>query len=177
MSSIRASVHQQQGAFAIEMAFVLAFLVTLFLFSADLSQQVLNRAKLDRVSYSLVNLVKERQRFYAEREPLSRADFLQIQEIAARLLHKSTAEEQDQFGISVQSLVEGTQVSFSKTFAGDTPCVPDNNISTLSELVPENDAGKRFPLYQVTLCMTSSSWYDKAIGQHLISATSVMPGR
>ncbi|WP_169628182.1 tight adherence pilus pseudopilin TadF [Ferrimonas futtsuensis] len=167
----------QGGAFAIEMAFVLAFLVTLFLFSADLSQQVLNRAKLDRVSYSLVNLVKERQRFYEGRVTLSLEDFKQIRDIAARLLHKSQVEEQDQFGITVQSLVEGSQTSFSKSFAGETSCEPENSIASLSALVPENDEGKRFPLYQVTLCMTSSSWYDRVIGQHLISATSVMPGR
>ncbi|WP_417347719.1 tight adherence pilus pseudopilin TadF [Ferrimonas sp.] len=169
--------NRQEGAFAIEMAFVLAFLVTLFLFSADLSQQVLNRAKLDRVSYSLVNLVKERQRFYEGRIALSQADFLQIRDIAARLLNKSQVEDREQFGITVQSLVEGNQTSFSKSFAGDTACEPDNSIASLSALVPENDEGKRFPLYQVTLCMTSSSWYDRAIGQHLISATSVMPGR
>ncbi|WP_035415954.1 tight adherence pilus pseudopilin TadF [Ferrimonas kyonanensis] len=169
--------NHQRGAFAIEMAFVLAFLAMLFLFSTDLSQQLLNRTRLDRVSYSLVNVVKERTRFYAGREPVSQQDFDQLTQIAARLLARESVELSDSFGIALQSLVDGQPVRFSKSYLDALPCLPEQDIQALTELVPENDAGKRYPLYQVTLCLNSQAWFDKAAGDHLLASSSTMVGR
>lgn len=167
----------QQGAFAIEMTIVLMGLAALLMFGADLSQQVLSRAKLDRMSYSLVTLVKERQRFYQGREALSQADFNQVDQIAARLLGKQSNEQRGQFGITVQSLIEGRQTSYTRSLGDNTPCQPKHNLTALTELVPTNDEGTGVPLYQVTVCVTSESWFDRTLGDHLISSTSVMPGR
>lgn len=173
---MRSRVHNQQGAFAIELAFVLAFMVTLFLFCIDLSTQVLNRAKLDRLSYSLVSLVKERQRFFEERTELSETDFNQLQTIAAQMLSNESGQTVD-FGIQVDSLIEGRSQSFNQPYPGETGCEPETPIAQLSQLVPSKASGDEFPLYQVTLCLGSDAWFDRSRGIALIRSSSVMAGR
>ncbi|MDF5295458.1 tight adherence pilus pseudopilin TadF, partial [Vibrio parahaemolyticus] len=50
---------RQKGSFAIELFFVLIAIVTIFYFMTDLSDKLMTRAKLDRSSFALVNILKE----------------------------------------------------------------------------------------------------------------------
>ena len=52
------SKRRQQGSYTIELVFILVALWGVYLFGADLSYQLLARAKLDRSSFALVNVIK-----------------------------------------------------------------------------------------------------------------------
>jgi len=160
----------QRGVFAIEMSFVLFFIAALLIFTGDIAFKLFNRIALDRVSYSLVNIVKERSRFYDKRFELNKRDIDDIQMLASRLLggHRS-------FGLRVQSLNNGV----NQTFDGGAGA--GCNVPALSAaLVPENIAGTAFPLYQVTLCYDIDNWFDKFLGSKTkshLQSTSVIVGR
>ncbi|MCV6037804.1 hypothetical protein OFP00_32490, partial [Escherichia coli] len=80
---------RQKGSFAIELFFVLIAIVTIFYFMTDLSDKLMTRAKLDRSSFALVNILKERTRYYDERVNLNAIDTSHMQILAARLLGTS----------------------------------------------------------------------------------------
>ncbi|TOP05434.1 membrane associated secretion system protein, partial [Vibrio parahaemolyticus] len=75
-----------------ELVFVLVALWGVYLFSADLSYQLLVRAKLDRSSFSLVNVIKERTRYFegdvlsGKNLALTNNDLEDFAEIASRML-------------------------------------------------------------------------------------------
>lgn len=161
-------VNNERGVFAIEMSFVLFFIAALLMFTADIAFKLFSRVALDRVSYSLVNIVKERSRFYDKRIILNQQDIDDVANLASRIL-----TEKHPFGLSVQSLYQGVH----QTFDTDTGC----NVPALSaELVPENIAGTGFPLYQVTLCYEIDNWFDRFSGRTTksrLQSTSVIVGR
>ncbi|NQZ51362.1 MAG: hypothetical protein HRT95_14700 [Moritella sp.] len=168
-------VNNQRGVFAIEMSFVLFFIVALMVFTGDIAFKLFNRVALDRVSYSLVNIIKERTRFYNKRFELNQRDIDDIQILASRLLSGNRP-----FGLRVESLHKGV----FKTFIGDVNQAPvcriDDSLKLKKELVPQNLAGKSFPLYQVTLCYQVDSWFEQFFGnteQSHLQSTSVIVGR
>ncbi len=168
---------KQRGIFAIEMSFVLFFIAVLVVFTGDISFKLFNRVALDRASYSLVNILKERTRFYNKRFELNQQDIDDIQMLGSRLLADNRA-----FGLRIESLHKGV----FQTFTGNVNQAPVcSNVDSLNqtkraELVPENSNGKEFPLYQVTLCYLVDSWFEQFFGNakksHLQS-TSVIVGR
>jgi len=169
--------NKQQGVFAIEMSFVLFFIAALLLFTGDIAFKLFNRVELDRASYSLVNIVKERTRFYHKRFELNRQDIDDMQILASRLLTGNRP-----YGLRVESLNKGVLQTFNRTVAQGPTC---NNADSLkqasrSQLVPKNLAGKLFPLYQVTLCYEVDSWFEQFFGkqkQTHLQSTSVIVGR
>ena len=58
-------ISNQKGVFAIEMAFVLLAMGFLLLFIFDLGFQVIQKSQLQRTSYALVSILKERKAFYS----------------------------------------------------------------------------------------------------------------
>ncbi|MGC3836184.1 tight adherence pilus pseudopilin TadF [Moritella viscosa] len=167
----------QRGVFAIEMAFVLFFIAALLVFTGDIAFKLFNRVALDRASYSLVNIMKERTRFYNKRFELNQQDINDIQVLASRLLTGKRP-----FGLRVNSLDNGVFKTFDGNISNAPVCRSDDALTPayISELVPQNLAGKFFPLYQVTLCYQVDSWFDNFFGnqtQSYLQSTSVIVGR
>lgn len=168
---------RQKGAFAIELFFVLIAIVTIFYFMTDLSDKLMTRAKLDRSSFALVNILKERTRYYDERVNLNAIDTSHMQILAARLLGTSP----DSIAIKIEALHNKTVwEQFVSTEYENLGC----NAVALNEkadLVPVENSVV-FPLYQVTLCQKETSWFATLWGNSggstmTISSSSVVVGR
>lgn len=172
--------NKQQGAFTVELAFVLFFTSALLIFTGDIALQLLNRMNLDRVSYSLVNILKERTRFYEENPIVTVREVEDMDILAARLLGYPKTSEAAPYGIRVEWLVDDSYAAIDKGIEGGTPCRPDDSLKDKASLVPTSSADKTFPLYQVTLCLKTDSWFNQFWGdseRHYIHSSSVMPGR
>ncbi|PSW07400.1 tight adherence pilus pseudopilin TadF [Photobacterium lipolyticum] len=169
--------NKQRGVFAIEMSFVMFFLAALLFFTGDIAYKLFNRGNLDRASYSLVNIVKERSRFYDKRFELNQQDLSDMQKLASELLN-----DHKQFGLRVESLVKGSYQEFNNTVDASTACSTLDSLNNpkRKELVPVSLKGKEFPLYQVTLCYRVDNWFDRFMGKNKTSylhSSSVIAGR
>ncbi|MDP5253168.1 tight adherence pilus pseudopilin TadF [Vibrio sp. HB161653] len=171
---------RQDGSFAIELAFVLFGLCAIFMFGTDLSKQLLIRASLDRTSFSLVNVLKERTRYYdgevsSETNLIVTASNLSdMQTVGARLLDMSS----DDVAIQIQSMVDGTVTTLHSDQFDQYGCVTDD-FSDYSDLVPEDD-GTVYPLYRVSLCEQFDSWFLAFLGDddtNTILSSSIIVGR
>nr|WP_239670930.1 tight adherence pilus pseudopilin TadF [Vibrio variabilis] len=175
-------VSNQQGVFAIELALIIFSLCAIFMFATDLSHKLLVRAKLDRTSFALVNVLKERYRYFdgditnKVNLAVSETELHEMQTVAARLLNTT----EDQVAIQIESLVEG---QFGNSFASNMynflGCQSDS-IESESHLAPM-DGSVHFPLYRVTVCEKHDSWFDPFVDgerkDFTIHSSSVMPGR
>ncbi|MCL1145361.1 hypothetical protein L2747_04930 [Shewanella marinintestina] len=172
--------NKQSGAFTIELAFVLLFTSALLAFTGDIAFQLLNRVNLDRVNFSLVNILKERTRFFDGNLIVTSTDVDDLDVLAARLLGYAQTSETAPYGMRVEWLVNDRYSSINKGIGGGTPCSAGDSLKDRTSLVPHSSADKHFPLYQVTLCLNTDSWFNQFWGDdtsHYIHSSSVMPGR
>lgn len=163
------SINKQKGSFVIELAFVLMFLCLLNLFTADIAMQLFTRAKLDRVSYSLVNVLKERTRFYDGNNTLTQHDYDQINSIAGKLLPGTN------YSILINSTVTANPITPNVKSVKCSPIEINPDLIPISSLT-----GVTFPVYQVTVCTSFHSWFGKFTHgktDFVIQSTSVIPGR
>ncbi|WP_406707658.1 tight adherence pilus pseudopilin TadF [Vibrio methylphosphonaticus] len=171
----------QQGSFAIELAFVLVGLCMIFLFSTDLSHKLLVRAKLDRSSFALVNVLKERTRYFSDDNgdvldfDVTTQDLTNMSIVASRMLNI----DQSQVAIQIESLVNGVETHLPSQRFGQLAC-SGGGIEDYTDLVPVED-GVSHPLYRVTLCEEHDSWFESFTNggnpKITIASSSVMPGR
>lgn len=172
-----ASPKNNSGSFSVELCFILIVLIALFYFMTDVSHKLIVRAQLDRASFSVVNVLKERTRFFDERFSLTQQDLVDMQYISSRLLNV----EQRNVAIQVESLQNKVARDvYTSPQYGSLGC-STLAIDQKSQLVPEED-GVVFPLYQVSLCVESDSWFSRVWGdpsssKMVISSSSVMVGR
>ncbi|MEZ8016819.1 tight adherence pilus pseudopilin TadF [Vibrio splendidus] len=173
----------QTGSFTVELALVLMVLCLIYLFSTDLSHKLLMQSALDRTSFALVNILKERTRYYdgdvqdGTNLNVQQQQLEDMQKLAARLL----GQEADSVMINIQSLTEGEPKGDIESEALQTVnCeVPEIDSETFKNLVPVED-GVIYPLYSVTVCETYPSWFGVFTNSSetlTLSSTSVMPGR
>ena len=163
------NLNKQKGSFVIELAFVLMFLCLLTLFTADIAMQLFTRAKLDRVSYSLVNVLKERTRFYEGNNTLTQDDYDQLDIIAKKLLPDTN------YNVLINSTVPTEAITPTVKPVKCSPITINPALIPISSLT-----GVKFPVYQVTVCSAFNSWFGKFThgkNTFVIQSTSVMPGR
>ena len=163
------NLNKQKGSFVIELAFVLMFLCLLTLFTADIAMQLFTRAKLDRVSYSLVNVLKERTRFYNGNNILTQDDYDQLDIIAKKLLPDTN------YNVLINSTVPTEAITPTVKPVKCSPIIINPALIPISSLTDV-----KFPVYQVTVCSAFNSWFGKFThgkNTFVIQSTSVMPGR
>jgi len=176
---------KQEGVFVIELAFVLLFISMLLVFVGDIALQLLTRGNLDRASYSLVNVLKERTHFYGTNNKVTDTDVNNLYTLAARLLPKDAV-----YGIRVEWMEslgddDYTYMTPGKLNGaeGETCLFDESAIDSLNIVPKKSSEGKSFSLYKVTLCVKVESWFYRftetngKIGEHFIHSSSVMPGR
>ena len=177
------SIKSQKGSFTIELIFVITALWGVYLFGADLSHQLLVRAKLDRASFSLVNVLKERTRYFnadvlaGENLSVTEKDLLDLKKAASRMLDTPV----DDVAIKIESLTNKADVAvFSSSQYKNLNCNRDS-IGPHADLAPvDNDVV--YPLYRVSLCEEQTSWFKPFFNSGnsttvTISTSSIMPGR
>jgi tight adherence protein F len=176
------NLSNQRGVFAIELAFILFTLCAIFMFATDLSQKLLVRAKLDRTSFALVNILKERYRYFdgditnKVNLEVTEIELEEMRQVAARLLDTN----KDLVAIQVESLIDAEyEMQLSSNRFKSLGCSA-GSIASERHLVPK-EGSVQFPLYRVTICEQHDSWFDPFVNGDTESVTihssSVMPGR
>lgn len=177
------SKEDQSGSFTIELVFVLVALWGVYLFAVDLSYQLLVRAKLDRSSFSLVNVIKERTRYFegdvlsGKNLALTNNDLEDFAEIASRMLDTPPSD----VAIKIESLTNKVNVTeFASRKFNSLNCETDS-ILAYADLAPVEKTVV-YPLYRVSLCEEQSSWFKPFFNGGSsttisISSSSIMPGR
>lgn len=164
-NNISISNHRQGGSFAIELAFVLVGLCAIFLFSTDLSHKLLVRAKLDRSSFALTNILKERTRYFEadiatnKNVKVKKTDLEDLVQVASRMLN--TAPEN--VALKVESMIDASEMTSFNSQKFDQLGCQVSDFSDFSELAPKDNAVV-YPLYRVSLCETHDSWFDPFVG-------------
>lgn len=173
---------KQRGVFAIELAFIVFTLCAIFMFATDLSHKLLVRAKLDRTSFALVNILKERYRYFdgditnKVNLDVTEIELNEMRQVAARLLNTN----KDLVAIQIESLIDAQfETQLASNRFKNLGCSA-GSIASESHLVPKEGAVK-FPLYRVTICEQHDSWFDPFVngGTEIVTihSSSVMPGR
>ena len=168
---------RQKGVFAIELFFVLIALISIFYFMTDISDKLLARAQLDRGSFALANILKERSRYYDERLPLNASDEMDMQTLASRLLDTTPGS----VAIKIEALHNKTTLNAFESNEYKNLGCEAAGLDTKSELAPVEN-GVIFSLYQVTLCQQENSWFTQLWGNSgastmTITSSSVVVGR
>ncbi|WP_338164263.1 tight adherence pilus pseudopilin TadF [Vibrio sp. 10N] len=176
------SLRSQKGAFAIELGFVLIGLCAIYLFATDLSHKLLVRAKLDRSSFALVNVIKERSRYFeadiAGRTNLqvSQQDLADLTAVASRMLDSSV----ENVALQIESYVIGESVVTHRSPKFSSLGCRTDSLSNYQALVPI-EKGLSYPIYRVTLCEEHHSWFEAfSSGEDAdirLTSSSIMPGR
>ena len=174
---------RQQGSFTVELLFILVALWGVYLFGADLSHQLLVRAKLDRSSFALVNVIKERTRYFdadvlaGQNLPVTDSELEDMAKVASRMLNTPV----DNVAIKIESLTNKVNVAeFSTSKYRSLNCKTDS-ILEHADLAPI-EKGVVYPLYRISLCEEQSSWFKPFFNSGTsttvkIGSSSIMPGR
>ncbi|MGR5501276.1 tight adherence pilus pseudopilin TadF [Vibrio sp. DNB22_10_4] len=167
----------QRGAFAIELTIVLVIFLGIYLFMTDISHKILVRAQLDRTSFALANILKERTRFYGERQTLNDNDRDDMVALASRLLERDS----NAVAIKIEALHDSLTMEAYTSDRFNTLGCQSTDINQKTNLVPVED-GKIYSLYQVTLCEQRDSWFanfwgDSGTPTFTLTSSSVVPGR
>ncbi|ARR47651.1 tight adherence pilus pseudopilin TadF [Vibrio campbellii] len=177
------AIKYQKGSFMIELVFVLTALWGVYLFGADLSHQLFVRAKLDRSSFALVNVIKERTRYFdadvlaGKNLSVTNADLKDLAEVAGRMLDMPPED----VAIRIESLTNKTNLAvFTSSKFKSLNCKTES-IRSYAELAPVENAVV-FPLYRVSLCEEQTSWFKPFFNGGksttvAITSSSIMPGR
>jgi len=150
--------------------------VVMFVFIFFLADLILRQAtigKLDRVSYSVAGVLRERIQLYNARERLSQNDVDQALLLAKRILtDMNGSADMSSMGIRVEEMHftvpsnlsdNRKEVSFYKSWGSGSSasCSAPQPLRDMQQLTPKGSYGRWVPLYQVTVCLPTTSWFTR----------------
>lgn len=164
-------IRKENGAIAVEMAFVIIGFVLLLTVIVDFGVVMLRHSKLERVSASAASVFREREALYSENQALTKfvsevIDQGQVDKLG--LLTKKLMGESDvairvdaiYFASGVTKAIDSSQTFYS----GVLPSSPSNpsgqcgpNIAPLENFIhlsPYSGLDRWMPLYRVTVCIS-----------------------
>lgn len=169
--SVLALCTNRRGSVAVEFAVISVLLIVFIFFLTDLVVRHATTGRLDRVAYSVAGIVRERIQLYDAREKLNQRDVDQIAKLAARMLTDMDPDAD----LSLLKLVVEELHFEDITSVGSTRkdidlyrrwqsgsadgCAPPQALNLLTQLAPKGSYGRWVPLYQVTICLPTTSWY------------------
>ena len=153
-------INKQAGVFSIEMAFVLIGMCAALYFCFDLGYQQIRKSQLERVSYSLVSVLKERTLFYQKKEQVSTEEVNDLHLLAVRLLN---IKNNSQVSVVVDQRIQGQpSTQIRSTISQVISCKPHQMLSDKFDITLEK-TGKKAPVYQVTVCQQIPAWFESVI--------------
>lgn len=184
---------KQQGVFSIEFAIIAVFFSLLLVFSGDVIIKLSVKGKLDRLSYSLVNIIKERKQLYANNTTITQSETDAIYTIAKNSLKRTMSSFQE---TKLSILVEGQtyrtvkktnkteyKANALQTFSKGTPdCKVKKSLDKLArskKLAVVSSWERKLPLYRVTICYQTDNWIGSKLNKNFstVSSSSVIVGR
>ncbi|WP_139312231.1 tight adherence pilus pseudopilin TadF [Vibrio ponticus] len=158
---------KQAGSYMVELSLVAMVFAMLFVFSGDLTIKLGYQGKLDRLAYSMANIVRERTQLYDTDMALNQEQALTIGGIAESSLARTVAGfDPSLFGYVIESLqFDDEGVSTSAAFqSSQSACVLNGNISSLEHISKMTSWERRATLYRVTLCYETDNWFGSLFG-------------
>ncbi|CAH0540328.1 hypothetical protein VMF7928_02773 [Vibrio marisflavi CECT 7928] len=177
------STSKQKGNFTIEFAVVGVALALLLVFSMDVIVKLAYKGKLDRLSYSLVNVAKERTQLYGEDFQMTEPDATALFNIASNSLRRTAGSfELDGLGMVVEGLTfsgVGVPNNASVFELGNYDCRLPQNIGDLQDLSVVTSWGRQARLYRVTICYETENLFGRVLGGEFtrVRSSSVIVGR
>ncbi|MGM7744267.1 tight adherence pilus pseudopilin TadF [Yersinia enterocolitica] len=162
------------GAVIIEFVYI-AFIMILFMkVLISVSEHYSTIGKLDRISYSLAGIIRERTRLYNNDNELSLLQVNKLKKVADNMLSNSGLSELN-IAITIETVhfkptqspaAENKVIDDAKSLSFHIgSCEPNKPLKELTQLSAFSNAGRWIPLYQVTLCLPASTWYNTLFGQ------------
>lgn len=183
-SNVHSLCINNNGSVAVEFSFVMLFLFAFIFFMIDLVLKQALVGKLDRVSYSVAGVLRERTQLYQSRELLNQNDVQEMLELSRRMLKDmNSSVDLSRMGVTVEEvhfmqpydLRDDTMtIRYNNTFsAGNSAqCAPPQTLTSLRGLSPKGSYGRWVPLYQVTVCLPAANFFSRFI--NMGSGSSVM---
>jgi tight adherence protein F len=170
---------KQSGVFSIELAFVLVGMSAALYFCFDLGFQQTKKSQLERVSYSLVSVLKERKLFFESKDLNTGKEASQLHNLAAHLLNV----DKSKVAVTIERRVgkEGQRRNITET-SGQFVCATKDSLDSRFD-IPLEKSKKVAPVYQVTVCQQVPAWFERAIGkdkqktERILTANSAFLGR
>ena len=183
---------RQQGAFIIEFALLSTFLGLLLLFSIDITIKLSVKGKLDRLSHSIVSIVKERTELYDGRfniDQSGRKEATQLFNIAKHSLQRTIGAYTDSSSIPFGMLLEeAVDANNNRTFDSSEyhsyhlsehgqSCAPNKTLAELEsdkqlKLSVITSWNNLSSLYRVTFCYGTKDYTSALLGSEFTSVQS-----
>lgn len=161
-SCLIASCH---GAVIIEFTFVIFIITLLIKLMISVATYQSTIGKLDRISYSIAGIVRERGIIYSTDTELTQNQVDELKMLADKMLLRSGLQRSNlEITVETLSFIVSTpeikSIDNSKTFSlGLGTCQPIQPLRDMTALSPYTNSARWLPLYQVTLCLSASPWY------------------
>lgn len=174
---------KQRGNFSVEFAIVGLFFGLLLVFSGDVIIKLSVKGKLDRLSFSLVNVLKERTQLYDEDYEIKQAEAGAMQTIAVNSLRRTLGTfDTSKLGILVEELTFsdiGVANALNDFALGSQRCAVSQTLDKLANLSVITSWNRQASLYRVTLCYETDNWAGSLLDKEFttVSSSSVMIGR
>ncbi|WP_246201551.1 tight adherence pilus pseudopilin TadF [Budvicia diplopodorum] len=174
--NVRPLLTNESGSVAVEFAMIGVVLTFLTAFLVDLVLQQAMIGKLDRVTYSVAGTLRERTQLYHNDEYLNQRQVDTISQLAKKvLLDMESGADLSNLSITVEELhfvepkltsnLHSRVVSRYNSFrSGPETCTPYTKLNNMQDLSPKGSYGRWVPMYQVTLCLPSVSWFTRFTG-------------
>lgn len=167
-------VSNNNGSVIIEFSFIVFIMIIFMKILMSISEYYSTIGKLDRISYSLAGIVRERTLLYSNNSELTRLQVNQLKKVAENmLLHSGLSKyslsikvEKIHFNTTQSSSTENKIIDNTKSLSFNIgSCEPDKLLRELTQLSSFSNAGRWIPLYQVTLCLPVDTWYSQLFSQ------------
>lgn len=166
LSKIKDFLPNKRGSVTIEFIFMLILLTFIFAFLADLVIVRSTQGKLDNASYSLVNVLRERIQLFGDNgtATLTDDDLHDFEKVARGLLYGDKNDDNQKVLIVLEHFWRepgSTSNKFERLPSSSNGCEPYRKIEELVHLSPNSEIndGRKIPLYQVTLCAETNSFF------------------
>lgn len=159
---------QRKGSTSVEFVLLIAVLTIMLAFMFDLVLTRSTMGKLERTSYSLLNIVKERKQFYQGQNALSSQDLRDMETLATKLMYGENSEKQAQVMLEYIELdvpnptsnnLRQRKIISSGSQKTSSTCQPYKPLSHWAETAPVSEEKRSIPLYQVTVCVEMQSFF------------------
>ncbi|SEQ84143.1 tight adherence pilus pseudopilin TadF [Basfia succiniciproducens] len=167
ISPLRRFIRQQRGSVTIEFVFMLILLILILAFMTDLAMLRSTTGRLDNISYSLANILRERTQLYDGKENLATENVNNRDVNNFKLLAKRMAFGDKNSNKEIYVVLEylAPQNSVYRIIGDSAKCEPYDSLQGLENLSPRSEINdtRKIPLYQVTVCVPNYSFFSALV--------------
>ncbi|MCL9783357.1 ATP-binding protein [Vibrio sp. S4M6] len=158
------SKNRQSGIYAIEFALITTVICLILIFSFQAVASLSIKGQLERLSFSLVSILRERTQLYNGNYTLTQPEANALYTIAQNSLNRTLSGYDDSnFGAVIEGLTfdsskppVGTPTRFE---LGSYHCNVPRDIASYQNLSVVTTWGRQAPLYRVTLCYKGVNYF------------------